>query len=91
MHLHGRYQCFKELENLARIFHELLSRDHADGRATGQPQGVGSEAYLNGTSQGPTPEEARKDGHIHGRSRRIRGISGFYVYATICALAVPVL
>jgi len=30
----------------------LLSRDHKDGRATWQPQGVGSEAYLNGTSQG---------------------------------------
>ena len=52
-----------------RIFHELLSRDHEDGRATGQPQGVGSEAYLNGTSQGPTPEDARKDGHIRGRSK----------------------
>jgi hypothetical protein len=25
---------------------------------------LGSEAYLNGTSQGPTPEDARKDGHI---------------------------
>jgi hypothetical protein len=24
----------------------------------GQPQGVGSEAYLNGTSQEPTPEDA---------------------------------
>jgi len=33
------------------------------------PQGVGSEAYLNGTSQGPTPEDARKDGHIRGRSK----------------------
>ena len=53
----------------ARIFHELLSRDHEDGRATWQPQGVGSEAYLNGTSQGPTPEDARKDGHIRGRSK----------------------
>ncbi len=52
-----------------RIFHELLSRDHETGRATGQPQGFGSEAYLNGTSQGPTPEEARKDGHIRGRSK----------------------
>ncbi|MGW8221892.1 MAG: hypothetical protein ACWGP1_07075 [Syntrophobacteria bacterium] len=40
-----------------------------DGRATGLPQGVGSEAYLNGTSQGPTPEDARKDGHIRGRSK----------------------
>jgi hypothetical protein len=28
-----------------------------------------SEAYLNGTSQGPTPEDAGKDGHIRGRSR----------------------
>ena len=53
----------------ARIFHELLSRDHEDGRATWQPQGVGSEAYLNGTSQGPTSEDARKDIHIRGRSK----------------------
>jgi len=28
-----------------------------------------SEAYLNGTSQGSTPEDARKDGHIRGRSK----------------------
>ena len=32
-------------------------------------RGIGSEAYLNGTSQGPTPEDARKDGHIRGRSK----------------------
>ncbi len=56
-------------QHLSRIFHELLSRDHEDGRPTGQPQGVGSEAYLNGTLQGPTPEDARKDGHIRGRSK----------------------
>jgi hypothetical protein len=54
---------------LARISHESLWRDREDGRATWQPQGVGSEAYLNGTSQGPTPEDARKDGHIRGRSK----------------------
>ena len=54
---------------LARMFHELLSRDHVDGRATGQPQGVGSELYLNGTSQEPTPEDALKGGHIRGRSK----------------------
>ena len=54
---------------LARIFHELLSRDHEDGRATWKPQGVGSETYLNGTSQGPTPEDARKHVHIRGRSK----------------------
>ena len=47
-----------------------MSRDREDGCATGQSQGVGSEAYLNGTSQGPTPEDARKDGHIRGRSKR---------------------
>ena len=58
---------------LARIFHELLSRDHEDGCATWQLvpryRGIGSEAYLNGTSQGPTPEDARKDGHIRGCSK----------------------
>jgi hypothetical protein len=46
------------------MFYELLLRDREDGSATGQPQGVGPEAYLNGTSQGATPEDARKDGHI---------------------------
>jgi hypothetical protein len=50
------------------MFHELLSRDREDGRATRQPQGVVSEAYLNGTSQEPTLEDARTDGHIRGRS-----------------------
>ncbi len=49
------------------MFHELQSRDCEDGRATGQPQDVGPEAYLNGTPQGPTPEDARKHGHIRGR------------------------
>ena len=34
------------------MFHELSSRDRGEGCATGQPQGVGSEAYLNSTSQG---------------------------------------
>jgi len=41
------------------MFHELVSRDHEDERVTGEPQGIGSEAYLNGTSQEPTPEDAR--------------------------------
>ena len=53
---------------LARMFHELVSRDREDGCATGQSQGVGLEAYLNGRSQGPTPEDARKDGDIRGCS-----------------------
>jgi hypothetical protein len=58
------------------MFHELLSRDREDGCATGQPQGVGPEAYLNGTSQGPTPEDARKEGHICGRSKLFMKHSG---------------
>ena len=28
-----------------------------------------SEAYLNGTSQEPTPEDAMEEGHIRGRSK----------------------
>ena len=54
------------------MFYGLPSRDREDGRATWQPSraaaGLGSEAYLNGTLQEPTPEDARKDGHIRGRS-----------------------
>ncbi len=47
-----------------------MSRERGEGCATGQPQGIGSEAYLNSTSQGPIPEDARKDAHIRGRSRQ---------------------
>ncbi|MBW2721714.1 MAG: hypothetical protein JRC67_05755 [Deltaproteobacteria bacterium] len=46
----------------------MVSRDRGDGCATGQPQGIGCETYLNSTSQGPIPEDARKDAHICGRS-----------------------
>ena len=42
----------------------------------GQPQGIGSDAYLNGTSQGSIPEDARKDGHIRGRSSRFMNHPG---------------
>ncbi|MGB6280846.1 MAG: hypothetical protein WBG91_11595 [Syntrophobacteria bacterium] len=55
----------------------MLSRDHADGRATWQPsRGIGSEAYLNGTSQGPTPEDARKDGSIITINRAPKNMGG---------------
>jgi hypothetical protein len=47
-----------KLNPLARMFHELMSRDHEDERATGQPLVIGSEAYLNGT---PIPEDAQKE------------------------------
>jgi hypothetical protein len=46
---------------VARLFHELLSRDSEDGRATWQPQG---ELVLS-VAEG-TPEDARKDGYIRG-------------------------
>ena len=59
------------------MFYELLSRDREDGRTTAQPQGVEAEAYLNGTSQGMTPEDARKDGHIHGRSKSLMKHQGY--------------
>ena len=64
------------VRKVARIFHELLSRDRGEECATGQPQGVGSEAYLNSTSQGPIPEDARKDGHSRGRSRQFMEYPG---------------
>ena len=44
-------ECSKQLGlPLTRMFYELLLRDREDGRATGQPQGFGPEAYLHGTS-----------------------------------------
>ncbi|MDH3963944.1 MAG: hypothetical protein OEV25_11080 [Deltaproteobacteria bacterium] len=58
------------------MFRDFVSRDREDERATGQPQGLESEAYLNSTSQGLSPEDARKDGHIQGRSSRITKHSG---------------
>jgi hypothetical protein len=55
---------------LAHIIHETVSRDREDGCATGKPQGLELEAHLNSTSQGSRPEDARKDGHLRGRSSR---------------------
>ena len=60
--------CCRETTKLGTRLRERSERE-LDGCATWQPQGVGSEAYLNGTSQGPTPEDARKDDHILGCSK----------------------
>ena len=60
--------------------HELMSREREEGRVTRSAGACAacraiprytrdSEAYLNGTSQGPTPEDARKDVHIRGHAR----------------------
>jgi hypothetical protein len=41
---------------------------------------IEAEAYLNGTSQEPTPEDARKDGHIiRARCAPLSPASGFPV------------
>ncbi|MDH3964799.1 MAG: hypothetical protein OEV25_15430 [Deltaproteobacteria bacterium] len=42
----------------------------------GKPQGLESEAYLNSTSQGSRPENARKDVHIHSRSSQFMNYPG---------------
>jgi hypothetical protein len=59
-----------------RMFHDSVSRDREDERATGHPQGLESEAYLNSTSQGSRAEDTQKDDHIHGRSSRIMEYPG---------------
>jgi hypothetical protein len=63
--------CCRETTQLGTRLRDRAERSEReeDGRSTGQPQGVGSEAYLHGTSQGPKPEDAWKDRHIRGRSK----------------------
>jgi hypothetical protein len=39
--------------------HETPERERGDGRAAGQPQGLGAKAYFSSTSQGARPEDAR--------------------------------
>jgi hypothetical protein len=71
---------FQPEKGLAQIFHESASRDREDGRATGQPQGVESEAYLNSTSQVSSSEDAWKDDHIiRARCAPLSPASGFPV------------
>jgi hypothetical protein len=51
-------------------------------------RGIGSEAYLKGTPQGPTPEDARKDGHIRdGSARRAPRSRCRYAQLVICRVA----
>jgi hypothetical protein len=55
----------------------LCSETVERGVPQGNRKGVEPEAYLNSTSQGPTPEDGRKEGHIRGRSSRIVKYSGW--------------
>ena len=43
----GKSSRYRGSSRLARIMHETPWRDRGDGRATGQPQGLGPEAYLS--------------------------------------------
>ena len=60
-YLLGRLAFDKEgsKKQLARIIYESVARECEDDRLTWQPQGLESEAYLNSTSQGSRPEDAR--------------------------------
>ena len=75
----GNYRDARQLADcLARMFHELMSRDHDDGRATRSAgacaacrviAGARTRGVLDSTSQGARPEDAREDDLICGRSR----------------------
>jgi hypothetical protein len=58
---------------LARMFHELLSRDCGDGCDTGQPQGVGSEPYVAGSDTRGRPE-GRSDTRSQQATLEISGL-----------------
>jgi hypothetical protein len=65
---------------LARILYELTLRDSGDALATGQPQELKSEAYLNSTSQGLRSEDAGGEDHIiRARCAPLSPASGFPV------------
>jgi hypothetical protein len=64
---------------LTRMFHELPSRERGDDCATGLAAGSWIRGVLEQYVAGEpvlsevegTPEDARKDGQIHGRSRQL--------------------
>ena len=64
---------------LARIFHELASRDREDGCTTGQSRGTlatsQGELVLSGVEG--RPEETGKDGRIGGHRRRFMKYAGY--------------
>jgi hypothetical protein len=77
---------------LARIFHELLSRDHEDGCATGQLvpryRGIGSEAYLERYVAGAVTR-GRQEGRPYPWSQQvIHEISGLVLAALLVAITV---
>ena len=61
------------------------------GQLVPRYRGIGPEAYLNSTSQGPTPEDDRKDDHIRGRSRPFMKYPGYSVTFLFRPLHVSIL
>jgi len=60
-YLYAQFEKKQKLQSqIARMFHELLSRDREDGCATRQPHGVGSrgalEQYVAGSGTRGRPE-----------------------------------
>jgi len=47
---------------------EICSKARENQRTNPKSE-IEAEAYLNGTSQVPIPEDAQKDAHIQGRSK----------------------
>jgi len=69
--------CCRETTKMVVPARHASKARRAGHRATvPRYRGIGSETYLIGTSQGPTPEYAGKDGHIRGRSRRFMKFPG---------------
>ena len=69
--------CCETMEMAVPARHASKARRAGHRATVPRYRGIGSEAYLNGTSQGElvlsvaegTPEDARKDCHIRGRSK----------------------
>jgi len=82
-------QLEKAGESIARVSHETSSRDCEDERATGQPQGLESEAYFNKYVAG-FEARGRPEGRLYSRSqqgiREICGLSDFDLIIASCAL-----
>ena len=75
---------------IARISHETSSRDCEDGRATGQPQGLEPEAYLNEYVAG-FEARGRPEGRAYPQSQQpigeICGLNDFDLIIASCALS----
>jgi|GEM_PF-7080620 hypothetical protein len=79
------------VHTLARIFHELLSRDHEDGRATGQPS-RGTAGLVRGVPEryvAGADARGRQEGRSYPWSQQvIHEISGLEQKGTFIASVI---